>query len=350
MLTTIYNMTCDRAQPTKNMREKRRYLFITSVVASILILSPQVFAQLSSSASSPDTESFFNTTFWQNAAVAVLSAVLAFLSGYALAGVGKKKGSGKQLSYNLSIANSVVQVEKEVKERVKILYNGELIDNLYNIEFELENTGNTVVKSQEIRFEFPEGTRILDFSFKPEPEPEMGATKIESGAGLKVHERKCRIGQIERGQGVRFQFAATNESDIQEVKIHPYNEIGDVEFSAREIAKQMSDKEQITRFLVYLIFYLLIPPVFDLLPFLYDEIMAGVFRLFILFNLFKLIAPFSETIATIITHFSSVVTESIERYIQIHGAAQESIIVSGDSNNVTLFRNKHDEDDNSNAI
>jgi hypothetical protein len=333
------------------MSKRRIQFLVISTVAAILVVSPQIFAQPSSPvtpASPADATSFFNTTFWQNVAVAILSAVLAFLSGYALAGVSKKKGSGKKLSYNLSITNGVVQVDKEVKERVKILYNDELIDNLYNVEFELENTGDTVVKSQEIRFEFPEDTRILDFSFDPEPEPEMGATKIETGAGLKPHERKCRIGQIERGQKVGVQFAATNKADIQEVKIHPFNEIGDVEFSPREIAKQMSDKEQVTKFLIYSIFYLLIPPVFDSFPVLYGEIMAGVARLLILFNLFKLIAPFSEAIADLITHFSSFALDSEKgRYIDINGKVGESIIVTGDSNTVALYRDedKGDEPD-----
>jgi hypothetical protein len=331
------------------MSKKRIQFLVISAVAVILTISPQVFAQTSSSAipaQPSDAASFFNTTFWQNVAVAVLSAVLAFLSGYALAGASKKKGSGKKLSYSLSITNGVVQVDKEVKERVKILYNDELIDNLYNVDFELENTGDTVVKSQEIRFEFPEDTRILDFSFEPEPEPEMCATKIVAGAGLKQHERKCRIGQIERGQKLGVQFAVTNKSDVQEVKIHPFNEIGDVDFSPREIAKQLSDKEQITKFLIYSIFYLLIPPIFDSILFGYT--MAGVARLIILFNLFKLIAPFSEAIADVITRFASFAIDSGKvRYIDINGKVGESIIVTGDSNTVALYRDedKGDEPD-----
>jgi hypothetical protein len=332
------------------MSKNKIQFFVTSAVAVAFVISSKAFAQTSSSVKSAlpvDAASFFNTTFWQNVAVAVLSAVLAFLSGYALAKVSKKKGSGKELSYNLSITNGVVQVDKDVKERVKILYNNELIDNLYNVEFELENTGDTVVKSQEIRFEFPEDTRILDFSFDPTPEPEMGATKIETGAGLKLHERKCRISQIERGQKVGVQFAVTNKSDIQEVKIHPFNELGDVEFLPREIAKQMSDKEQVKKFLIYSILYLLIPTIFDSFSVLYGEIMAGVARLFILFNLFKLIAPFSEVIADIITHFASDMDTDKGRYIDINGKVGESIIVTGDSNTVALYRDEDKGDDSS---
>jgi hypothetical protein len=297
---------------------KKKFRFSTmltlALVSAILCqftISPQVFAQAVPSASPEATTSFFNTTFLQNVAVTVLAAILAFLSGYALAGVSRRKGSGKKLSYDLSIANGVVQVEKEVKERVQILYDGQSIENLYNVKFELENTGDTVVKSQEIRFAFPENAKILDFSFHPEPEPEMGVSKIEEKSGSKSHERKCRIGQIERGQKVGVQFAVTSKTDIQDVGIYPFNEDGDVEFSRGDIAKQSSDKEQVAKFLVYLIFYLVIPPIFDTLSpiILFSEIMAGLARLLILVNLFKLIVPFSEVIASLIMHMINLGSE-----------------------------------------
>lgn len=336
------------------MSNKRVMLFAMSAVATVLVVSPQVVAQASSSITSAlpsDSKPFFDTTFWQNVAVAVLSAVLAFLSGYALAGVGKKKGSGKELSYSLSITNGVVQVDKDIKERVKILYNDELIDNLYNVEFELENTGDTVVKSHEVRFEFPEGTRILDFSFDPEPEPEMGVAKIESGLGLKPNERKCKIGQIERGQKVGVQFAVTNKSDLQEVKVHPFNEIGDVVFSPREIVKQVSDKEQVKKFLINSILYFLIPPIFDSLPVFSGELMSAVTRLFILLNLFRVIAPFSEAVADLITRIASFVARNM---LTMNGsnisALSDSVIVAGcDNTTVNVLPDKSEGDGNQSA-
>ena len=278
-----------------------------------------------------------------------MSAVLAFLSGYAIAGVSRNKGSGKKLSYNLSITNGVVQIEKEVKERVKILYDDALIDNLYNVEFELENTGNTVVKSQEIRFEFPENTRILDFSFDPQPEPEMRVAKIESESGLKANERKCRIGHIEKSQKVKAQFAVTNKSDIQDVKVYPFNEIGDVEFSAREVAKQLSDKDQITKFLIYSILYFLIPPIFESFPILYGQIMAGAVRLVILFNLFTVIPSFAEACADLIIRLALFVSKSllVTNGIGVGENVHESVIVTGDDNTVTLLRDKGGENNSS---
>ena len=71
----------------------------------------------------------------------------------------KKQRSGKRLSYNLSIENGLVKIEESIRKRIEVFYNSEEIENLYNVNFYLENTGNTVIKSQEIRFEFPENAR-----------------------------------------------------------------------------------------------------------------------------------------------------------------------------------------------
>lgn len=290
-------------------------------LAVVLVFSSQAFAQTPPSPTAPpDVSSFFNTAFWQNVAVAVLSAILAFLSGYALAGMSKKRGSGKKLSYSLSIENGLVKIEKEIRKRVKVFYNSEEIENLYNVNFDLENTGNAVIKSQEIRFEFPEETRILDFSFEPEPEPEMKVEKIESG--LRTFEKKCKIGQIERGQSLGVRFTATGKTEIREVKLHPYNEGGDIEFTSRSITKALSDRDHIAKFLSLYILYLVVPPVLYLFPII-GETMAGGVRFAILISLFKLIVPFSEIIADIVFKLTSKSEEG--RIFNIRGDVSNAV-------------------------
>ncbi|PZV26261.1 MAG: hypothetical protein DCF12_10485, partial [Snowella sp.] len=280
------------------MKKSEIKLLIIFSLTTILVYSSQVFAQTPSTTPSPEANSFFNTALWQSIVVAVLSAVLAFITGYALAGISKKQGSGKKLSYSLLIENGLVKIEKNIREKVKVLYNSEEIENLYNISFNLENTGTTVIKAQEIRFEFPQEARILDFSFEPEPEQEMKAEKIESG--LRSFEKKCKIGQIERGQSLGIRFTATSKSEIQEVKLHPYNESGDIEFTSRLVTKALSNRDQIARFLSLYIFYLVVPPIFYLLPFGLGEMMAGFTRFILLLSLFRLIVPFSEILADIV--------------------------------------------------
>lgn len=107
------------------MRKKQIQFTILFLFSAIIFcsLSQITFAQTGSSSITP-ANGFLDKVFLQNVATVVLSAVLAFLSGYALANISKRTGSGKKLSYNLNIETGLVNVEKNVKQRVKILYEG----------------------------------------------------------------------------------------------------------------------------------------------------------------------------------------------------------------------------------
>lgn len=163
--------------------------------------------------SAADSSSFFDVNLWQNITVAVLSGILIFVSGYVLAGIKRRQGSGKSLSYILSVEKGLVTIEKEVKEKVQVLYDGEVIDNLYHIKCDVENTGTTVIKSQDIRFEFTPDTRILDCSLEPAPQPEMKVEMIKE-TSLKSCEVKYSIGHIEKKQSVGFRFTATSTKEL----------------------------------------------------------------------------------------------------------------------------------------
>jgi len=271
-------------------------LFLFSVIFFV-IASSVAYAQVPNS-SSNESNIFFDKSFLQNVAVALLSAVLAFLSGYALAGIGKKTRSGKKLSYSINIESGLVNVEKNIKDKVKVTYEREEIVNLSNVKFELLNSGESVVKLQDIRFEFPETTRILDFYFDPQPQPEMKVEKIYDPS-IKEFEKKCRIGHIEKDQQLGVRFIVTGDSEVSLIP-HPFNENGDVEFISRSTAKTLSEKEQISRFLSLFVMYFLIPPIFSAFSYI-GELMSGVVRLTILLFLFRFIVPFSEVIADVIT-------------------------------------------------
>lgn len=168
------------------------------------------------------------------------------------------------------------------------------------MKLEVENTGNSVVKSEEIRFEFSQGSRIIDFYFDPQPHPEMKVEKLDD-SGLKDCEKKCRIGHIERNQALGVRFIFSSDSEIKLIP-HPYNENGDVEFSSRSATKILNERDQVAKFLSLLIMYFVIPPVFSLFdPSPLVENMAGVARLVILLSLFRFIVPFSKVIAELIS-------------------------------------------------
>jgi hypothetical protein len=284
------------------MKKRQTSFLVIFFISTMLIVSTQSLAQVPTpTASSNNT--FFDKTLLQNFAVAIVSAILAFLSGYALSGLSRKQGSGKRISYNLSLEKGLVTVEKNVKDKVKVLYEGQEVDNLYHVKCDIENTGTTVVKSQYIRFEFPKGTDILDFSFDPVPEPEMKIEKI-SEAGLSPQEIKCRIGQIEREQRIGFRFTVTNSLDV-ELKLHPFNDSGDVEFSPRAVTKLANEQELITKFLTLYLMNILIPGIFNIIPNPLSDLIGGLVRLVLLIYLYPLIVPFSQAVAKIISKWSS---------------------------------------------
>ncbi|MDJ0657952.1 MAG: hypothetical protein QNJ42_00515 [Crocosphaera sp.] len=258
------------------MKKKQIQLMVLFMLSMILLASFQTlsFAQIPSKSTSSN---FFDNAFWQNVAVAVLSAVLAFLGGYALSGISRRSGSGRRLSYSSNIETGLINVEKNIKEKVTVLYENQPIANLCNIRFDIENTGNSVIKSQEIRFEFTPDTRILEFYFDPQPQPEMQVEKL-TDSGLRDFERKCRIGHIEKGQEIGIRFIVTNDSEVK-LTPYPYNEDGNVEFNSRATTKELGQREQVARFLSLLIMYFVIPPVFSLFS----------------------LSPFNETIAGLLT-------------------------------------------------
>ena len=276
-----------------------KFIVILLLTMSMFILfSPITYASVPK-ASNNLSNIFTDKLFLQNVAVAIISAILAFLSGYVLANISKKSSTSKKLSYSLDIESKLVDVKNNIQDRVTILYEGEKITNLYNVQFDIENTGNSVVKSQEIRFEFTEGVRILDFDFDPMPQPEMQVEKI-TNSDLKPFERKCRIGHMEKEQTLGIRFILTSNSNVN-LTPHAYNPDGDVDFVSRSTTKTLNEAEKITRFISLFILYLVIPPVFIV----FSPILAGLVRFVILLFLFMLIVPFAEVIAEVITTYSN---------------------------------------------
>jgi membrane associated rhomboid family serine protease len=113
------------------MSKKHIQFILIFLIAMILFgsVSPLTYAQTPSPPSNTNNI-FLDKTFLQSVAVAIFSAVLAFLGGYALAGISKKSGSGKRLSYSLNIESGLVNIDKDLKNKVKVLYENQEIVNL----------------------------------------------------------------------------------------------------------------------------------------------------------------------------------------------------------------------------
>ncbi len=144
----------------------------------------------------PTQSSFFEQEFWEKVTVALVSAVLAFIGSFILLQFQKRRESKKMLSYDTFIRKGLVEVEEDVKEKVKVLYEGNEIKDLYHVACNVQNTGNTVVTNQYLRFEFSVGTSIVDKYYDPEPERELAVEEsTDTNGSIRISQRiKVLIG------------------------------------------------------------------------------------------------------------------------------------------------------------
>jgi len=172
----------------------------------------------------------------------------------------KNKEPLKQLSYELENSNGLVEIDEKIKENINVSYMGTPIKNLSYIKTTFENTGNRVIKNQQVRFELTSKSTFIESFFNPVPEKELSATDEPTP---EENEKIIKIGHIEKGQKVSFHLVASGEDP--QIKLHPFNEVGEVEFATRSATKEVTDKQVLKRFFLILIILIIVPEVFGFL-------------------------------------------------------------------------------------
>jgi hypothetical protein len=180
------------------------------------------------------------------------SAVLGAILSYAVIRLNARRHDPrKQLSWDASTDRGLVAVRPEIRDNVSIKYKSEDVTDLVAIKCHVANTGNQLVKNERLRFAFPEGTRVLEADFAPQPEPELSASKDADNLG--PTQRAFSIGHLEVGQEVSFELIATGPN-AAEWEIHPFNEEGGVKFQSREVGRITDEQEHLVPFVVILSF------------------------------------------------------------------------------------------------
>jgi hypothetical protein len=110
------------------------------------------------------------------------------------------------------------------------------------------NTGNQLIRDENLRFSFPEETTILEAGFAPAPEPELRCSEAPADPS-KPTERSFLVGHLEVGQEVSFEFMAAGPR-AENWKVHPFNEAGGVEFQQREVTRIKDEQEHVRPFAV----------------------------------------------------------------------------------------------------
>ncbi|KND31575.1 hypothetical protein IQ63_25800 [Streptomyces acidiscabies] len=201
--------------------------------------------------------------FQQNLVVAVVGTVVGVLGTVAIERVKMRREPVKRLSWEAEVHNAMVSTDDSIRQRLRLSYNGVSIDGLSSIEFRVENTGNRVVKDEQLRFRLPTGAQVIEATPTSAPEREMGVVRRperEQDAGEVVFS----VAQLERGQTLALRLSVS-APDVSGWKVFAHNDEGDVEFHERSAARRKQDREHVPTFFTLAFLLVAVPPLVSLL-------------------------------------------------------------------------------------
>jgi len=144
------------------------------------------------------------------------------------------------------------------------------------VVFQVENTGNRVIKNQYLRFQFDNQSALLEDVYEPDPPKEYSVDRIhDQNERL---ERRYLIGQLECEQKVGIRFVLSSENSPQ-LEVFPKNEEGDISFVLRSQKKAADERQQITRFIFLVLLWYLFPSFLSLARFESEQQIAKILHI-----------------------------------------------------------------------
>ena len=218
----------------------------------------------------------FSNTVWGKIALATISAVLSLLVGYILLYAKERREPTKRLSYGIEIRRGMLGIEQRLVQDLSVTYRGRPASSISYVRCDLLNSGSSNVRHQRIRFEFTDGTEILDFTTDPKPPKEVGLAEF-SEADDSTHEKTITFQQLEPQQRLIFHFVVEGESSGG-VKLFGFNEEEDVQVVSGEISVAADDLKIAERVLFIYFLTLFVPHILFAIP-IFGTFAAGLFYL-----------------------------------------------------------------------
>lgn len=215
-----------------------RLTYVKGMGGSMHLTQVVIFRIVEASGNSSSSDSVISKV-----AFAVGSAIIGAACSYVVALLLARRSPHKQLSWDASTDRGLLAVSAEIRDNVNISYKGEKVNDLVAVKCRIANTGNVVIKNQQLRFAFPDGTKLLEADFAPQPEREIRASRLNL-EDLRDTERIFLIGQLEASQEVSFEFIATGLR-AEEWRLYSSNEEGNVEFRQRDANRIRDEQEHI---------------------------------------------------------------------------------------------------------
>lgn len=195
----------------------------------------------------------------RGALIAIVSATLAFLSNYLLAQWRHRREPTHRLSYSVAIRRELGDVSDGVRRSLQVTYNGHPIEGIHSAKCAVINVGNTVVRDESLRFEFPPGSALMDAYVDPEPPKEVGLKRLYDDQ-LSPNEVKYLIGHMKVGQTVNFDFVVASDAERITVSLHNKGR-EDVDLVAGEAHVEREDHYHLYRFVLLIFLFAVVPVV-----------------------------------------------------------------------------------------
>lgn len=192
--------------------------------------------------------------FLQKVLAAVIGAsvggALGFLAGLYLDRRKAKREPLEQISFDQNVRSwrNLVPAVPELKKKLRVNYDDVSIESLYVVSFIVENTGNRSVKQQNIKFSFPEGTRVLDTYLDPKPDDEVGLVVDRKSSDDSV--RRYSFEHFGIGERIGFHFIATGDKVPEPRPRLGGGDKSDARLVERGALKFVDDSKHIQPFLI----------------------------------------------------------------------------------------------------
>jgi hypothetical protein len=156
----------------------------------------------------------------------------------------------RRLTWSVAIDSQVLTIPTDVREKVSISYEGHTIADLATVHCTIMNDSLQGVRNHQLRFPAPESGRILDFSVKPEPEPERGYEDDSDPSSLDVV-RIIKIGYLGPTETISFLIVTSGGDWLRWTGPRSSNPTEDIEFDKRDVAQQVDDREHVRPFVFW---------------------------------------------------------------------------------------------------
>ena len=254
-------------------------------------------APVCAAAGSGEAASFLRSDLSEKLLVALFSALMTAVIGYWLYRLNKKKDERRTITYTAKIDQSLRPFEGKLAA-AEVRFRGKIVRNLHTARCVLTNSGNRVVRQQELRFFFGDDAEVLEFAPDATPEREWGYEAWPVGGDDPASVR-IKLIYFPPGASITLGFVVAAEDPV--LVLHSRNDESDVVVVEKSSQVATSEREAVRQFVFWGMIYLLLPPLFRLpLSGPFGDLAAWAVRLAVIGFIAPTVAPLAGIVGRLL--------------------------------------------------